>query len=83
MPSTRCLPPPNAFCCQSTYMGVLCTAPSMGLSREGAYFVLWPLLFPPLVVIARYLRFLDFGTMGRYPSPLGIPLHEGLISGAV
>ena len=55
----------------------------MGLSREGAYFVLWPLLFPPLVVIARYLRFLDFGTMGRYPSPLGIPLHEGLISGAV
>ena len=55
----------------------------MGLSREGAYFVLWPLLFPPFVVIARYLRFLDFGTMGRYPSPLGIPLHEGLISGAV
>ena len=59
------------------------TAPSMGLSREGSYFVLWPLLFPPFVVIARYLRFLDFGTMGRYPLPLGIPLHECFISDAV
>ena len=67
----------------SIYLHGRTTAPSMGLSREGAYFVLWPLLFPPFVVIARYLRFLDFGTMGRYPSPLGIPLHEGLISGAV